>query len=204
MSRRPDPALQGRAAAPAPPYPPKREQALSAAPCSRSPEQSGSIARAAGANSLTAQEGERRVSVRYDAAALWPVILEEIANGASLGAALRRLDPSPSYAWAKGQLRRNPALKEFYHQAVEDRADRLAEELIELADTPMPDGLDGPAASAWVQRLRVQIDVRKWAASKLKPRAYGDRLDVSVQQTTISIRAALEMAERRVATLIEG
>ena len=135
---------------------------------------------------------------KHDQAIVWPAILEDIANGASLSGALRRLDPAPSYWWAKDCLRRDESLKALYRQAVEDRADRLAEELIELADTAIPEGLDGPTMSAWVQRLRVQVDVRKWCASKLAPRTYGEKLDVSVSETRISITAALEMANKRV------
>lgn len=134
---------------------------------------------------------------RFDPDLIWPQILQCIANGDSLTAALRKLNPAPSYWWCKDCLRRDCDLKARYQQAVEDRADVLAEELIELADTPMPPGLDGSASSAWVQQLRLRVDARKWAASKLKPRAYGDRLDVSVASTQISITAALEAAEGR-------
>jgi hypothetical protein len=140
---------------------------------------------------------------KYDPQALWPVILGDIANGASLSAAIQRLDPAPSYWWAKDWLRRDPELKARYIEAVEDRADRLAEELIELADQPIPTGLDGPGMSAWVQKLRVQVDVRKWAAPKLKPKAYGERLDVTVAPAQISITAALEEANRRVLDCID-
>jgi hypothetical protein len=141
---------------------------------------------------------------KYDPQTIWPTLLEDIANGSSLSAALQRLDPAPSYWWAKDCLRRNPDLKARYQEAVLDRADRLAEELLELADTPMPEGLDGPAASAWVQQLRVRIDVRKWAASKLAPRLYGEKIDVSVTETRISITAALALAESRLLTLQES
>jgi len=141
---------------------------------------------------------------RHDPQTLWPIILDDIANGASLSAALKHLNPAPSYWWAKDLLRRDPALKGRYIEAVEDRADRLAEELIELADTPIPEGLDGPGMSAWVQKLRVQVDVRKWAASKLKPKAYGDRLDVSVASTQISIVAALAAAEKRLVDYVDA
>jgi hypothetical protein len=110
----------------------------------------------------------------------------------------RRIHPSPSYWWAKDQLRRNPELRARYQEAVEDRADRLAEELLELADSPIPQGLDGPGKSAWVQKLRLQVDTRKWIACKLKPRQYGERLDLEVKHTSISITAALAEAERRV------
>lgn len=135
--------------------------------------------------------------VKYEFDTVWPEVLEAIANGNSLTTALTRINPSPSYAWAKMQLRNNHELKVAYQQAVEDRADRLAEELIELADTPMPDGLDGPGRSAWVQQMRLRVDVRKWAASKLKPKIYGERLDLSVTHEPISINAALESAQRR-------
>lgn len=134
----------------------------------------------------------------YDPKTIWPLVLEAIAGGDSLTSALSRVNPSPSYAWAKLQLRGNHELKTAYQQAVEDRADRLAEELMELADTPMPEGLDGPSRAAWVQQMRLRIDVRKWAASKLKPKAYGERLDLSVTHEPISIHAALQEANRRV------
>jgi len=134
----------------------------------------------------------------YDPKIVWPPVLESIANGAALSTALKCASPAPSYAWAKLQLRINPELKISYEQAVEDRADRLAEELMELADTPIPEGLDGPSKSAWVQQMRLRVDVRKWAASKLKPKTYGERLGVSVLHEPISILAALKAAQQRV------
>jgi hypothetical protein len=134
----------------------------------------------------------------YDPKIVWPQVLESIANGAALSTAIKCACPAPSYAWAKLQLRTNPELKSAYQQAVEDRADRLSEELMELADTPMPEGLDGPSKSAWVQQMRLRVDVRKWAASKLKPKTYGERLDLSVTHESISITAALEKAKLRV------
>ena len=94
----------------------------------------------------------------YDS--VWPIILDVIADGSSLKSALRLLSPAPSYFWAKKQLCKDPELRTAYREAQQDRADRLAEQLIELADTPMPDGLDGPSKPALVQKLRVQIDVR--------------------------------------------
>ena len=40
--------------------------------------------------------------------------------------------------------------------------------------------------------------MRKWAASKLGPRVYGERLDVSVNHEKISIIQALADAQNRV------
>ncbi len=53
-------------------------------------------------------------------------------------------------------------------------------------------------AGVWVQLLRVRIDTRRWAASKLRPRVYGERLDLTVDQPRISVLEALKMAQQRV------
>ncbi len=136
-----------------------------------------------------------------DPDALWPVLIESIANGASLTGALGRLNPAPSYFWAKKCLRDDPSLRARYEQACEDRADRLAEELLELADTPIPKHLDGPGKSAFINQKRLQIDARKWVTSRLYPRRYGERLDMAVTSTHIDLKAVLMEAQNRV---IEG
>lgn len=139
-------------------------------------------------------------TVQYEPEQIWPTILESIANGASLASALRK-PGMPSYSLAKLHLRSNPALKEAYEQAVQDRAAFLAEELIEMADTPIPEGLDPASRSAWVQHLRVRLDTRKWIASRVYRQVYGDRVDLEVKHTRINISAALEAAEGRLLNL---
>lgn len=133
---------------------------------------------------------------KYAPDKVWPEILERIANGESLASALRK-PGMPSYALAKIHLRSDPALREAYDQAVQDRAAFLAEELIELADEPIPEGLDPASRSAWVQDKRVRLETRKWIASRVYRQVYGDRMDVSVNHTQISITAALEAANER-------
>ena len=54
-----------------------------------------------------------------------------------------------------------------YARAREARAEVLADEIIDIADS---------AEDA--QLARLQVDARKWAASKLDPKRYGDRLDI--------------------------
>lgn len=135
--------------------------------------------------------------VKYDPQTIWPVILERIANGQSLASALRQPD-MPSYALAKRHLREDSKLREAYDQAIEDRAALLAEELIELADTPIPEGLDPASRSAWVQHLRVKLDTRKWIASRVYRQVYGDKVDVSMTHVQIDLSAALKEATRRV------
>lgn len=142
---------------------------------------------------------QRGRPVALNPAEVWPEVLSHIASGDALTTALKRLEPAPSYSWAKQQLRENAALQAAYRVAIEDRADALADDIIALADSEPPAHLDGPALSAWVQQLKLRIHAREWTASKLRPRVYGERLDVSVQHTQISVLAALKMAEQRVA-----
>lgn len=134
--------------------------------------------------------------IKYDPAKIWPEILERIANGESLAAALRK-PGMPSYALAKIHLRSDPALREAYDQAIEDRAALLAEELIELADTPIPEGLDPASRSAWVQHLRVRLDTRKWIASRVYRQLYGDKVEVSTQ-VQVDLSAAMDEAQKRI------
>lgn len=79
-----------------------------------------------------------------------------------------------------------PELKEFVRQyayAKQEQADFLAEEIIEIADDGSNDlmKLHGNMVEnkEVTNRSRLRVDARKWIASKLKPKKYGDRLDVN-------------------------
>jgi hypothetical protein len=127
----------------------------------------------------------------------WQRIVDGISAGKSLTSVLKE-DGMPSYRLARNMISDNVEFRAMYDKAVEDRADKLAEEIIELSDAEMPEGLRGPEASAWVQQKRLQVDARKWVASKLKPRTYGDKIDVSVTDARISVIDAITEAQSRV------
>lgn len=153
------------------------------------------------ATAMTPKRGRPPV---HDWSIIWPRLLEHIASGDALSTAIKRLGPgAPSYIWAKTQLRMNPALQAAYREAKEDRADALADDIITLADTPPPPGLDGPGLHAWVAQLKLRVHAREWTASKLRPKVYGASVDVTVQTTSISIVAALAEAERRAFKAVE-
>ena len=127
----------------------------------------------------------------------WRIMTEQMSMGKSLSSALKA-ENMPSYYAVMLMIKKSPEFRKMYEQAIEDRADRLAEEILELADEQMPDGLEGSQASAWVQQKRMQVDARKWIASKLKPKMYGDRIDVAVTDNRISVMDALKEAKQRV------
>lgn len=92
-------------------------------------------------------------------------------------------NPSTVYRW----LDVNEDFRNRYTRAREDQADTLADEILSIADDAQNDWMErqGDAAgSGWqlngenVQRSRLRIDSRKWIAAKLKPKKYGDKVDV--------------------------
>jgi len=138
----------------------------------------------------------------------WPPeheVWREIIGRVSAGKALSTVLADPGYpTWTSFQsmLASDDRLRTGYEKAVQDRADRMADEILELSDEEMPAHLEGAMASAWVQQKRMQVDARKWIASKLKPRTYGDRIDMTVRDERISVLDALEQAQSRVKTLV--
>ena len=112
-------------------------------------------------------------------------ICEELIKGRSL---LRICsdpdfpDESTVYRW----LEKHADFRDKYARARDQQADRYAAEIIDLADECRPgeivitreDGKVEKRRSDNVERTRLQIDARKWYASKLAPNKYGERVDV--------------------------
>jgi len=70
-------------------------------------------------------------------------------------------------------------LAENYARAREALIEKMANELLEIADTPVGSTDSGATDSGAVQKQRLQVDTRKWLLSKLAPKKYGDKIEVS-------------------------
>jgi len=78
------------------------------------------------------------------------------------------------------------AFRQQYARAREIQADTLFDECLDIADDSTGDrkvvGRDGEERevmdSEFAQRSRIRIDTRKWMAGKLRPKVYGDKIDV--------------------------
>jgi hypothetical protein len=70
-------------------------------------------------------------------------------------------------------------LAENYARAREMLIEKMAGELLEIADQPVGSLDSGATDSGAVQKQRLQVDTRKWLLSKLAPKKYGDKLEVS-------------------------
>jgi hypothetical protein len=104
----------------------------------------------------------------------------------------------PSVTTIMRWLHDNETFREQYARAKELQADLLVEEMLEIADDDSQDEIfiesedkDGKGAKRvmngeFVQRSRVRIDTRKWLAGKLRPKKYGDKLDVTTDGEKIN------------------
>ena len=83
-----------------------------------------------------------------------------------------------------------PDFREQYKTASLSRAQQMFEELNEIADA---EGVEDSAVKTSRDRLRV--DTRKWFLSKVAPKLYGDKLDISTLGEKITGYTDEQLAE---------
>lgn len=99
-------------------------------------------------------------------------IANEICERISLGESVRKIcldEHMPAMSSVFKWLAENKSFSEQYAYARESQADAYADEMDDIAKND----------SIPVDRARLIIDTRKWTASKLKPKKYGDKLDLT-------------------------
>lgn len=116
-------------------------------------------------------------------------ILDQIMEGKSFRDFLMRdrAEHLPSPQTFFKHLRDNESFAKRYAQAREFQADCEFEEINEIADNGSNDWMenhdpDNPGYrlnGEHIQRSRLRVDVRKWRASKLAPKKYGEKLDLT-------------------------
>lgn len=122
---------------------------------------------------------------QQDIETYFEAIIERIENGEPLRRILpsMKLANSTFYKW----LDSDSSKEKRYARACEIRADAIFEDILEIADDSSQDVIetdlgDGVVASKmnaeFVQRSRLRVDARKWIASKLNPKKYGDRVEL--------------------------
>lgn len=116
-------------------------------------------------------------------------LADQICEGIADGRSLRSICNEPGmpnkatvFRWLAG----NEAFRDRYARARDAQADAIFDEILDIADDASNDWMErrGEEDSGWVvngehvQRSRIRIDARKWMAGKLRPKVYGDKLDV--------------------------
>lgn len=93
-----------------------------------------------------------------------------------------------------------PEFGHMYDNAKRIQADLLVEELNEIADNTTNDTIIKTdkrgeeyevANTEWIARSRLRVDTRKWVASKMMPKVYGDKKEDESKNDSQEIREAI-------------
>ena len=110
------------------------------------------------------------------------IVLQRISEGESLRAILPIGNDLISREYFNQWLHEDTTLVDRYTHAREERADKIFEDIIDIADNKENDisiSENGVVLnSEFVQRSKLKIDARKWMLSKMLPKKYGDKLDI--------------------------
>lgn len=110
----------------------------------------------------------------------------EIAQGYSLRTVCKN-EKLPGMTTIFKWLRERPEFANQYARATEERTEALAEEILDIADDGSNDFMLIQKGNVEYEienkevtnRSRLRVDTRKWLMSKMKPKKYGDKLDLT-------------------------
>jgi len=114
-------------------------------------------------------------------------ICERIANGESLKAICED-EGMPSKSLVFEWLGQDADFVDRYARAREAQADAVFDDILTIADDGLNDWMERKNADGanigWMEngealrRSQLRIEARKWMAGKLRPKKYGDKVDV--------------------------
>jgi len=122
-------------------------------------------------------------------------LLVQIEAGKSMREVCR-MEGMPDHTTVIRWMRDDASLATRYARARMAQADVLFDRMEAVEEAVSAGTMDSHAA-------RVVLDSMRWRASKLAPKVYGDRLDVSVSDSRISITGALAAAQSRLVDVID-
>src|SRR3954451_2976148 len=104
-------------------------------------------------------------------------ICDRMADGEAVNSICKSFNMPPVRTERRWVIEDRDGFAALYARAREAQAEYWAEEIITLADQ-VKDCTD----NAVVQAARLRIDSRKWVASKVLPKQYGDKVQVGGDQ----------------------
>lgn len=115
-------------------------------------------------------------------------IIARLMDGESLTQICRTSEHLPHRATVFRFIATDKEFRDSYAEARAIQADTMADEILDIADDAENDWMlrEGKGdAPAWVingehvQRSRLRIESRKWLMGKLRPKVYGDKVEVA-------------------------
>ena len=126
-------------------------------------------------------------------------IQDRVVDAIQTGRSLRQVcsdDGMPNFRTVQRWIVSDGQFAVKYTRARVAQADTLFDRMEAVEEAVAAGTMDSHAA-------RVVLDSMRWRASKLAPKVYGDRLDVSVSDTRISISGALAAAQARLVDVLD-
>lgn len=120
-------------------------------------------------------------------------VFDEICVRIAEGESLRKIckdEKMPSLVTVWKWLNNSEELTKQYARAREEQAELFVDEIQEISDAKIPLGPDGKIDNGAVNQARLRIDARKWVASKLKPKKFGDFTKVQAEVKDTSSTSA--------------
>ncbi len=86
-------------------------------------------------------------------------------------------------------IREREEFRNQYARAKEESADAMNEDLLDLGDEAirLAQGVNPKASGAVVQGVKLKADNLKWVMSKMKPKKYGDKIDMTTNGKDLPI-----------------
>lgn len=110
-------------------------------------------------------------------------ICARIADGESLRAICRD-DGMPQIRSVMRWLAAHPEFSQQYARAREEQADKIFDELLEIADDSRNDWIEKEQGSVvdheHVSRSKLRVDTRKWMLARMAPKKYGDATNIKL------------------------
>ncbi len=109
-------------------------------------------------------------------------ICEELILGNSLRTVCKE-ENMPSFQTVFTWLRKYPDFLEHYTRATQERSESMVEDILDIADDGTNDWMEVNKRTVVdneaVQRSKLRVDTRKWIMSKMIPKKYGDKVDLT-------------------------
>lgn len=108
-------------------------------------------------------------------------------------------DVTTFYRW----LDEDESKSKQYARACELRAEHMFEDILDIADDSSQDTITDEEGndrfnSEFAARSRIRIDARKWLLSKLNPKKYGDKTDITTNGNDVTTLQVFKIGDTEI------
>ena len=119
-------------------------------------------------------------------------IFDDISKGMSLRKSCKQngIPRITFFDWIDKNEKEADRYARARQQGIEARFESIEED---YSEEPQRDPETGKIDSAWVQLQKLKIDSKKWELSKLAPKKYGDKIDVTSKGESVNAPSVINV-----------